>query len=156
MHICCHRLQKAPTSMEKQPLMSMILKVHKVISICVMCCLGHCRVCLLPMSKVPTQRLTISVVDTIEHDWHGTPLIQYFIRDNAHLKFQIMIYPRTRCDAYLSMKFFRNKTLCKGKPQFNTPWIWRTTPKKKGHITLIAMGVLSMTPLKIGQGSRVL
>ena len=138
--------------MEKQPLMSMILKEHKVISICVMCCLGHCRVCLLPMCKVPTHRLMISVVVTIAHDWRGTLLTPCFIRVSDHLKSQIMIYPRTRYDGYLSMKFFHNKTLCKAKRQFNTRWTWHTIPKKKGLTTPIPMGVLSMNLLKIGQG----
>ena len=141
--------------MAKQPPMSMTLKVRKAISICVMCSPGLSRVCLLPMCKVSTHRLMISAVVTIAHDWHGTPSTPYFMRINVHQKFQIMTYPKTRCDAYLPMKFFRNKTLCKAKRQFNTPWTWHTIPKKKDLTTPIPTGVLSMTPLKIGRGSRV-
>ena len=153
--ICCLKRQKVPSSMVKQPPMSMTLKVRKAISICVMCSPGLSRVCLLPTYRAMMRQLMISVAVIIVHDWHGTPSTPYSIRINALPKFQIMTYPKTRCDAYLSMKFSRNKTLCKAKRQFNTPWTWHTILKKKDLTTPIPMGVLSMTPLKIGPESHV-
>ena len=57
--ICCLKRQKVPSSMERQPPTSMTLKEHKVISIYVMCCPGHCQACLLLMCKVLMHPLMI-------------------------------------------------------------------------------------------------